>query len=484
VAASGLLGGARGARRVDCGGAVLYPGFVDAHCHPLALGSALTAADCRPATCRSIADIQRAVRSWASEHPAERWVRAFGYDELRLAERRHPTRRDLDAAVSDRPVQLVHGSGHAIVLNSAALRAAGITEATDEPPGAFIDREPDTGTPNGVLFEMAGFVARRVDETGSDPTSVRRFAAAASEAFLRAGITSVTDASPSNDLSTMRLWADLRSGGAFRPRITVMRAPGVHVPPEALVELERHIQIGPVKVVLTCYGGRLHPEVPVLDRIVADAVASGAGIAVHAVESAAVLAACSVFERWWQLESTVVASTGASAPGPASLRIEHAAETPAEVCSAIRRSGAIVVTQPGFVVARGDRYLQAARSGGCDPDNLYAVRRLLDAGVPVRASSDAPYGPVSPVIAVYGAVARTSASGAPVGLGQAISASQGLAMYHPAWPDLAHGATADLVLLSDDPQDVAYERLPGIEVLATVVGGEVAWEAAGLGLPA
>jgi predicted amidohydrolase YtcJ len=474
--------GRRDPRRIDCGGAVLYPGFVDPHCHPLALGWALTAANCRPPGCRSLADIQRSLRRWASEHPAEPWVRAFGYDELQLTGGSHPTRRDLDAAVSDRPVQLVHGSGHGMVLNSAGLLTAGITESTDEPVGGFIDREPDTGLPSGLLLEMAGFVAERT-RAYSDADSARRYAEVAGDAFVRAGVTSVTDAGPSNDLSTLRLWASLRSSGTFLPRTTVMCAPGVRVPPGALSELGPHLELGPAKVVLSASGGRVDPDGPVLDRIVDEAVATGAGVAVHAVEAEAVLAACAAFERATQ------STSGLRGPSGPLFRIEHAAEAPPEVCAAIRRSGATVVTQPGFVVARGDRYLAAARSGGCDPDDLYAVRSLLEAGIPVRASSDAPYGPVSPLMAMHGATARTSASGAPVGRSQVITVAQAQALCHgpvdrdrggtrdSTWAGLNSGDPADLVLLSEDPQDVASERLPEIEVLATVISGEVAWEA-------
>lgn len=486
-------------QRIDFGGAVLFPGFVDAHCHPLALGAALTAADCRPASTGSIAEIQNAIRRWASANPDAAWVRAFGYDELLLRESRHPTRHDLDTAVADRPVVLTHGSGHALVLNSAGLRAAGINESTDEPPGGHIDREPSTGLPSGLLFEMARYSAERVGERiGSDDrrrgsghlrneASLRQYAAAANDAFVRAGVTAVVDAGPANDLSTLQMWADLRRAGVFLPAVTAMRSTQAQVPAAAIAELSGWAESGPAKVMLTMSGGALVPDEDSLDRIVAGCLAEGSGVAVHAVEADAVLAACRAFERAGRLILPVgEASTNRAGQLSQRLRIEHAAETPPEVCLAIKRCGASVTTQPGFVFDRGDRYLSAARAGGPSPDDLYAVRGLLELGIPVRGSSDAPYGPVPPLDAIYGGVMRTSRSGHAVGQSQRINAMQALELYFGAtppgkdgavWEALRPGARADLVLLGDDPQTVAAERIRGIEVIATIIAGQIVWRA-------
>lgn len=460
-------------QRIDFGGAFLFPGFVDAHCHPLALGVALTAADCSPSAASSIAGIQLAITRWASAHPEAPWVRGFGYDEILLRDRRHPSRHDLDAAVVDRPVMLTHGSGHALVLNTAGLRAAGITESTDEPTGGYIDRDPSTGIPTGLLFEMARYVAERTEPRTSD-AMLTRYASAASDAFVRAGVTAVVDADPSGDQSTLQTWAKLRCADVFRPAVTVMRSHRARIPKSVIADCAGWATPGHAKIMLVVSGGRLAPDAEALVEIVEECLAEGSGVAVHAVEAEAVLAVCRAFER-----------AGKGRP-PDQIRIEHAAETPPEVCSAIRRSGASVTTQPGFIFRRGDRYLAGVRTGACATDHLYAVRSLLEQGVHVRGSSDAPYGPVSPLDAIHAAVVRASSSGNPVGPSQAVRATQSLGLYFgdtgsgsgdAMWKDLHPGARADLVLLSDDPRSAPAEHIRNIEVIATIVAGQVVWRA-------
>jgi len=120
-----------GGQLIDCAGGVLVPGFVDPHVHLLAAAAALCSVDCSPRAVRSIADIQTRL-SEAGRDAADGWLRATGYDEFALAEGRHPTRWDLDAAVPARPVRLQHRSGHAVVLNSVAMAHAGISSSSDQ----------------------------------------------------------------------------------------------------------------------------------------------------------------------------------------------------------------------------------------------------------------------------------------------------------------------------------------------------------------
>ncbi|MBI4219568.1 MAG: amidohydrolase family protein [Chloroflexi bacterium] len=457
------------ALRIDCEGGALIPGFVDAHCHPLALGMALTAADCSPAVAQTIPQLQRQLADWAAAYPDARYVSGFGYDELLIGERRHPGRYDLDAAVPGRPVILTHGGGHAVVLNTAALRLIGITESTDEPAGGFIDREAETGTPSGLLFEMGGYVWNRLGRQSD--AEVRRQASAASEAFIRAGVTSVVDAGQNGDLAQFQLWAGLRRDGTFRPGLTVMRAPGFRIPGGEAAELAEWMKPGPVKVFLIRGPHGFIPDLADLCVLVWSALRDRSPVAIHAVEAESILMACSAFE------DAKGFSGARSTVDPARMRIEHAAEATPEVCAAIRRCGASVVTQPGFIYARGDRYLAAAAAGGCPVDDLYPLRRLLDEGIPVTIGSDAPYGPVSPLDAIYGAVVRTSASGRQVGRSQAVGTTEALALTFERSYPLRPGARADLTVLSDDPQAIAPERLRDVYVRLTVIGGEIAWQA-------
>jgi len=151
-----------GARRVNLAGRTLLPGFIDAHGHLPDYVTTWGWPDLSPppvGTVKSVADIQAVVRRWLAEHPAPAGQLVFftGYDDSLLAERRHPTRADLDAVSATVPILLMHASGHLVVANSPALALVKIDRTTPDPPGGHIQRDPTTGDPNGVLEEAAGF---------------------------------------------------------------------------------------------------------------------------------------------------------------------------------------------------------------------------------------------------------------------------------------------------------------------------------------
>jgi predicted amidohydrolase YtcJ len=151
-----------GARRVDLAGRTLLPGFIDAHGHLPDYVTTWGRPDLSPppvGTVNSLVDIQAVVRRWLAEHPAPAGQLVFfsGYDDSLLAERRHPTRADLDAVSATVPILLLHASGHLAVANSAALALVKIDRNTPDPAGGHIQRDPATGEPNGVLEETAGY---------------------------------------------------------------------------------------------------------------------------------------------------------------------------------------------------------------------------------------------------------------------------------------------------------------------------------------
>ena len=139
---------------LDCEGRTVVPGFVDAHTHFLAYASSLLSVDCTPGAVASIEDVKSAIGARARETPAGSWIRVTGYDEFYLAEKRHPSAKDLDQATQQHPVKLTHRSGHACVLNSYALRLAGISIETPEPRSGVIERHQRTGEPTGLFTSV------------------------------------------------------------------------------------------------------------------------------------------------------------------------------------------------------------------------------------------------------------------------------------------------------------------------------------------
>jgi predicted amidohydrolase YtcJ len=146
---------------IDLKGRTLLPGFIDAHGHVSSVGQAASLAALAPppvGNVNSIAALQDALRRYTPP-PGMPFIFGLGYDDSQLAERRHPTRADLDAVFADKPIVIVHASGHFAVMNSAMLKLAGITADSPNPPGGVIRREADGKTPNGVLEETAFFNA-------------------------------------------------------------------------------------------------------------------------------------------------------------------------------------------------------------------------------------------------------------------------------------------------------------------------------------
>ena len=144
----------------DLAGRTLVPGFVDGHSHFFTCGEVQVQALCAspPAgTCRTVADVLAKLEQLQERQKLGpgKFVIGFGYDPELLAEKRAPTKQELDAAFPDNPVILVHVSGHGAMLNSKALAFYGITAATPTPVGGVIGREAGSQEPDGLLFETA-----------------------------------------------------------------------------------------------------------------------------------------------------------------------------------------------------------------------------------------------------------------------------------------------------------------------------------------
>ena len=458
-----------GVHMIDCEGQTLVPGFIDAHAHVLAFAARLLAVNCGPREVSSIGDIRSALGERAAVTPPGTWIRAGSYDEFALDERRHPTRWELDAAVPNHPVRLDHRSGHAMVLNSAALELVGISWNTPDPPGGMIERDPDTGEPTGLLIDMSSFLDGRIPRMSESELEegVRR----ADRLMVSRGITSVQDATPSNSPERWDLLARLKKMGSLTPRLTIM--PGVeHI--GGFVERglgpgagDDHMDIGPVKVVLSVDAGRLEPSEEELAEIVQSVHAAGFAAAVHAVEANAVDAAADVLD------------------GARRDRIEHCSECPPSVLSKLRGSGMVVVTQPRFVYDSGARYLCQVPADV--RPWLYRMRSLQEVGLVVAASSDAPVSEPHALLGMYAAMTRRAGSGEVVGLEEAVAAETALAMHtaNAAYAarqesdrgTIEAGKLADFALIDRDPTAVEADELLEAEVRLTVVGGRVVWEA-------
>ena len=455
---------------IDCEGRTALPGFIDAHVHFLAYASSLSAVDCSPQAVASIPDITAALSERAKKTPEGEWVRGTGYDEFRLREKRHPTRRDLDPFLPDHPVKLGHRSGHGTVLNGRALDLAGISMETAEPIVGFIDRDINTGEPAGLFIDLDDWLDERLgpQPRGDEMGSAARQAA---EVFLSKGITSFHDASPCNSLKRWSFFQSLVSGPEPFPRTTLM--PGfAHLREFVGAGLgfgagDDRLRVGHCKIVLSQAGGTLRPSPRELREAVWEAAAVGFPVAIHAVEEA-------------EVEAAVGAIESVDTPGPAH-RIEHASICPPYLIARLKAKNVTVVTQPAFVYHSGDRYL--AELPDRDAANLYPLRTWLDSGLKVAASSDAPVTPPDPLLGIQASVLRRARTGQPVSRKQGVSIAEAMTLHRGAVSRygglggrvgvIRRGALADFAVLDRDPMSVPAEEIGGIGVWVTVVGGGV-----------
>jgi predicted amidohydrolase YtcJ len=434
------------AERIDCAGGDLVPGFIDAHCHLLGHAAGLLAIDCSEA--KSILEIQQLLRVHAASTPKGRWLRAFGYEETALVEKRHPNRQDLDAAAPEHPVRLLHASGHGTVLNTYALRIAGINASTEEPPGSAIGRD-ESGEPDGVLFNMEhvldGLLPQHSYEELAD--AVR----AASTAILSNGITCVVDATYTNGRSEWDLFERFVREPALPFDVVLME--GIdHIGEFPESDTSGPLRRGAVKVMLREIGPELSPNEDELADIVSRVNNAGRQVAVHAVGERAVTATVMAIDEALRRQQR----------GNHRHRIEHCSQLPASFEARIAAQGSVVVSQPLLVYERGDRYRELV--GEEQHGSLYAFRTLRDAGVTVAASSDAPVTEPVPLASIIAAVERRTESSAAVAPGQSVSAEHALRWWtagaaYASFLEHERGAIkpglrADLVLLQSGIADL------------------------------
>jgi hypothetical protein len=463
------------ARVIDCHGRTVVPGFNDAHCHIFSFIRRLRDLDLSPSSVGSIAEIKAAICRRAQSLPPGNWLTGSGYNEFYLAEKRHPNRRDLDEAAPHHPVVLTHRSLHACVLSSLALSLAGITRETPEPPGALIERELETGEPSGLLFEMLGYIRERVIPPLSE-AELAEGIASANQHYLSMGITSVQEASATNDFTRWQTLKRFKDNGRLKSRVFMMF--GI----DALSQFQlagltfgsgdSYLRLGGVKLMLNEATAKL--PLLELNQQALGAHKAGFQLAIHCVEPSTVEAAIAALEY-----------ISSQLPLPKRRhRLEHCSECPPQLLKRLSRLKAMVVTQPPFLYYSGERYL--ATIPPTQLKWLYRIKSFLDRGLIVAGGSDSPVVPDNPLVGIYAAVTRRAESGQYLSPEERISAKQALAMYtiNAAYASfeenikgsITPGKLADMVVLSDDPIKSPPERIKDIRVEMAIIDGKVVWE--------
>jgi predicted amidohydrolase YtcJ len=477
-----------GTEVIDLAGGTLLPGFHDAHTHVVYEAIMLAGLDL--GSVRSLADLVGMVRARAGAQPPGTWLTGSGWMELAFTEGRVPQRQDLDLAAPDHLVVLDRLDGHLRAVNSAALRRAGITRTTLDPPGGRIDRDA-AGEPTGILRDTAmRLVAEHLPPT---PLAARKAGIRqVLEAAVRRGVTSVTAAVGRAFTDDVRAYADLYSEDALPTRVTMMLGRD-HLEAALASGLrsgfgDHWLRFGPLKVFvdgnfpagtarLSGLGGsglwRTPPDE--LSALVARAHAAGWAVAMHAIGDAAVGAA---------LDAVEAAQAGVPSVPP--HRVEHGSLCPPPEAARAARLGVAFCVQPGVLAVSSRTLLEDLTPE--QHESLLPYASLRRAGVTLAFSSDAPFTRSSdPLVAVAAAVRRRNADGDPVGASEALSletawqaATRGgaVAAGESAWKGtLEVGQVADFVAYAQDPWALDPASLPGLRPLLVGVGGRVRYRA-------
>jgi predicted amidohydrolase YtcJ len=487
-----------GTKRVDLAGRTLIPGFNDAHVHIWKMGLLLTIQiDARQDAAPDIPAIVDLFKQRADSLPAGTWITGRGYNEAALPEGRHLTRHDLDAASTTHPIALTRTCGHMIVANSRALELAHITAATPDPPGGVIVRG-EHGEPTGLLQETAmGLLTRVMPEPSDD--EMANAIRAAQRHQLSLGITSATD--PLLTPFHLRIYRQMEASGDLLVRTNGMpiRRPdgGTETYPLPEKYVSDMLRIDSVKFFgdgglsgatarlsepykVTGEQGVLRFETEELTELAWQAHEAGYRIGTHAIGDVTLEQVIGVYEALYSRD--VGAHRDAPIRSPIRHRIEHLGLPSADHLVRCKALGIIAVPQTVFLPALGTNFRRYL------PDHFlrrcYPVRAMLDAGLTVALSSDAPVVPDdNPLLGMKGALDRKDSNGQPLAPEQAITAGEALYAYTMGGAiasgdadnrgSLTPGKWADLAILSGDPLNTSPDGLLDIRVDETYIAGNL-----------
>ncbi len=490
-------------RVVDLGGRFVMPGFNDAHLHFASGG--FEKMNVELAGTKSLEEMQSRIAERGKTAAPSEWITGRGWDESKWTVQKLPTRQDLDAVTGAHPAIFARADGHMSVVNSAALKAAGITKDTPPPAGGRIDHDA-SGEPTGILREgAAGLVGRRVPPPG--PSRRRQAAELAMQDAALHGVTSVQDNSSWDDFLT---YLDLENAGQLTVRVTEW------LPFDApLPALEQHramhsgndpmLHTGMLKgfmdgslgshtaALLAPYSdepnnsGLPQYEQSKLDTMTRERAAAGFQMGFHAIGDRGVEMALQAFDG----AERYVRERNPNAPqlkqsGGFRFRVEHAQMVSPDQFGRFEQLQVIASMQPNHLLTDMNWAIQ--RMGPERAKTSYAWREFLQNGVVLAFGTDYPVEPITPFRGLYAAITRKNEAGTKEYVPeQTISIDQAIAAYTTgaAYAEfaetekgrLAPGFLADFVVLDRDITKVQAADVLKTTVLRTVVGGKTVYEA-------
>ena len=492
----------------ELGGRALIPGFVDAHGHVVGGGmQALSANLLSPpdGEVRDIASLQAVLRAWMAENAeaiaAANLILGFGYEPAEMAEKRHPTRQELDEVSADVPVLVIHQSGHLCTVNSAALAAAGYGPDTPDPVGGVIRREADGVTPNGVLEELAMGPVYAALLSGIGAEGGKAFVRAGAKLWARYGYTTAQEgravpgffallqavAAEGGLPVDVAVYADVlvdrefildNLSGTYADRLRLAGAKlTIDGSPQGFTALRDRPYFDPVGDYPPGYLGYAAAPTEVFVEAIDWAYANGVQILTHANGEGAI-------------DILIAAHEAAQARhDPAGRRdvLIHGQFMREDQVDAHNRLGIIPSLFPMHTFYWGDWHREHTVGPG-RADDISPTGWVMARGMRFSTHHDAPVAFPDSMRVLSATVTRRSRSGDIIGPAHRVpvmTALKAMTIW-PAWHhfeeerkgSLEVGKLADLVVLSENPLEVAAEDLAAIRVEETIKEGVTVFDAA------
>lgn len=481
---------------LDLEGSFVYPGFIDAHAHLKGIGYRELNLNLQGAD--SLKSMLTQVTIHANKLPIGDWVIGRGWIEKKWPEARFPTLEELDAISSDKPIALERADGHAIIVNSLALKLAGIDRDTSDPIGGKIDKDIN-GEPNGVLIDKASLLVEKIipkrsrqDEKNALKEGLYRTASM--------GWTQLHDAG--SPLSDYELLEEIQEEENLPIRIQFYVSDG----DEAIQFIETGPYLDPQHM-LTARGVKLYADGAIGSRGAAffnkyddyetkgflifqkeetmpkliKALVNGIQIQTHAIGDLA----NSVTLDWYAEAFSSVSEANRMIIEPR-WRIEHSQNILPIDQQRFADLKVIASMQPSHAI--GDLHFAHKRLGVDRLDNAYTWRSLIDLGVVIAGGSDAPVEIGDPRIEFKAAIGRKDLDGYYQdywNLDESVSREEALYMF-TKWAaysvfeedikgTIEVGKLADLTIFSKDLMVIPEEEIMSSQILMTIVDGRVVY---------
>lgn len=482
---------------IDLQGRSLLPGFIESHMHMALYGTNKFGVDCKNGV-YSIEDIVARLKERAAVTKPGEWIRGWGYNDMKLAENRHPTRWDLDKASTEHPVIVTRGCVHISVANSKALELLGITRNTPDPIGGKIERNSE-GEPTGVLKEKAHMWAFHAAKYS--PEEIIEALVATDKELHALGVTSVHDAGAYGP-EQLRAGFKAAKSGKVKVRLNAMIYSLIEESEKFIARVldaglvsglgDEHFRIGPVKIIIDGSSsgptagtrqpytsnpedsGILYFTQEEIDDILIPAHKAGFQITAHAVGDRAVEMMLNAVER-------------AQREYPREdhrHRIEHAGIMPPDLLTRVKELGMVPIPNPSFFYDYGEGYI---KNYGERVEYMFPLADYLREGIIAASGSDAPVTYPNPLVGIYCALTRKTQAGVTVGSSQKVSLLQAIRMF--TWNgayasfeenikgSIETGKLADLVVLTGSLLTSNPEEILKMKPVLTMIDGEIVYEA-------